>query len=1152
MGLMIRITSRVGTMAWTLAAALVSTAHAVETLVVEAAVAGRTPVALGYNMGHFLENTNAADWFRYSGVDSARLFMSVSDLEPVDDLGPVGDGVTDQASFFTRRAVLRANAANPSAPLSGDYVNWQAFTTNLGKLSTGNNRLRYSHVLATLRDRGVSVLVNLTASPGRFPLSGPGDWVGRWELWQHYYAVSYLLARDFNVRRVSMYNEPNGSTLDEEQWHDRLRICSDAIQAAIADVNSRHGRSLVPEVFAPTTANGAEKYDTPGSDVWGSTAVRNRHLRLDGTSDPAWMNLHVYSYQKYTTRQVAENGFSGFLTDYESLRALIDADMTGEPRLPLALTEFNVRTGASYDVTELTLESPSEFTALGANLAGLSSRGMESIHVFKFAQTASDSFYGVAKNGTHYCQNGSSSLRQYGGATRGAEVYRLFVKAARGARPIHRVTASAGASPGLNSGLWNLATQDESAGMAFVFLSNRDDRPIRLNVDVSALAIPPANPFFIEQVCSTRLGGVVHTGALVAGKTGPLDMPARSVWLLSVPTANAAITTHTAGADTQLSDGAAATQPGGGLDTLEVRADGTVDGRRVALIRLPVPAGNGSPPVRVLLEMDVASGISGELAQAHVYGIGSNGWPESLNWQQAAAFLKSGVPAGNRIEHNVVTGHGAAARILGQLAADSAEMTRMAVDVTDFALSRTDGMASFLIVQEHRWDVALPSLESGDTQPAGLRIRSRETQDGTPPRLVALINGSPPGIDSHPQSRSVPEASPLVLVVEPGGSAPLELQWRRNGVPLPGETGTTFARPAAILADSGDYDVVVSNPFGSVTSDVAQVLVYVPSTAQVSNEASIRGGSFANQDVDEAGDGYMVVKHSPDLSFSRKSYFQFDLPAGIADPDAPANFTLRFQNSFSHQVRLWSLAGSAEPLDPAMTWNNAPANSVVDNEMLTTGTPSALLQVDSTRIAPGSALAPYVFSIPRLGDVLENNRVTLILSGVEDSRNNSGGLRIARGSVSLDYRLLPPPSPWRQWQLERFAENADDPLIAGFNADPDQDGWVNLLEFALGGNPASGDSNLSPRIQNTGGFIRIHFTRNPSATDIELLCQYASSPGGPWSDIALSIGGAPLGALVPDVETSEQETSGGRIEGTIEISPPYAPCGFFRFRAAPR
>ena len=224
-------------------------------------------------------------------------------------------------------------------------------------------------------------------------------------------------------------------------------------------------------------------------------------------------------------------------------------------------------------------------------------------------------------------------------------------------------------------------------------------------------------------------------------------MPPLSVWLVSVPSGAALTISRDAVADTQLRDGAKVELAGGGsVGSLMVRSDASRNPRHVALIRIPVPLAECSANRRVLLEMDVASSVDGTMAQAHVYGIRNNYWAEAtFTWRQAGEFLKSRVPVGNQIRNNVVDGHGSAALMLGQLAADSSSIVRMAVDVTDFARSRKDGMATFLIVQEHRWDVALPSMARGDTEPAHLRIGSRERKGGQPPRLVAFVSGEAAG-----------------------------------------------------------------------------------------------------------------------------------------------------------------------------------------------------------------------------------------------------------------------------------------------------------------------------------------------------------------------------------------------------------------------
>jgi uncharacterized delta-60 repeat protein len=68
---------------------------------------------------------------------------------------------------------------------------------------------------------------------------------------------------------------------------------------------------------------------------------------------------------------------------------------------------------------------------------------------------------------------------------------------------------------------------------------------------------------------------------------------------------------------------------------------------------------------------------------------------------------------------------------------------------------------------------------------------------------------------------------PLVLGVSARGVAPLAYQWRRDGVDLAGATGSAYTNRAVRLGDGGAYDVVVSNPLGSVTSGPLRISVSV-------------------------------------------------------------------------------------------------------------------------------------------------------------------------------------------------------------------------------------------------------------------------------------------------------------------------------------
>jgi hypothetical protein len=61
--------------------------------------------------------------------------------------------------------------------------------------------------------------------------------------------------------------------------------------------------------------------------------------------------------------------------------------------------------------------------------------------------------------------------------------------------------------------------------------------------------------------------------------------------------------------------------------------------------------------------------------------------------------------------------------------------------------------------------------------------------------------------------------------VEASGEPKPSFQWRKDGTPIAGATDSRLTIAAATPGDSGAYDVVVSNPLGSVTTEAARVSV---------------------------------------------------------------------------------------------------------------------------------------------------------------------------------------------------------------------------------------------------------------------------------------------------------------------------------------
>ena len=96
-------------------------------------------------------------------------------------------------------------------------------------------------------------------------------------------------------------------------------------------------------------------------------------------------------------------------------------------------------------------------------------------------------------------------------------------------------------------------------------------------------------------------------------------------------------------------------------------------------------------------------------------------------------------------------------------------------------------------------------------------------------RLASVVIGSAPTISSQPADVVLSEGNTLYLYLNVSGSPSPTVQWRRNGVALPGVLGYSASMYNVKASDAGTYSAVATNTFGSVTSSTFQVFVN-PST----------------------------------------------------------------------------------------------------------------------------------------------------------------------------------------------------------------------------------------------------------------------------------------------------------------------------------
>jgi len=115
---------------------------------------------------------------------------------------------------------------------------------------------------------------------------------------------------------------------------------------------------------------------------------------------------------------------------------------------------------------------------------------------------------------------------------------------------------------------------------------------------------------------------------------------------------------------------------------------------------------------------------------------------------------------------------------------------------------------------------------------------------------ISFTASNAPVITDQPQNITVSQGSPATFAVTATGSQPLSYQWRKNGSSIGGATNSTYTIAAAMPADQGNYSVVVSNSFGSMTSNNASLTVTAPNqlpTATINSPAP--GATYAAGDV---------------------------------------------------------------------------------------------------------------------------------------------------------------------------------------------------------------------------------------------------------------------------------------------------------------
>ncbi|HEU4391225.1 MAG TPA: pectinesterase family protein, partial [Blastocatellia bacterium] len=128
--------------------------------------------------------------------------------------------------------------------------------------------------------------------------------------------------------------------------------------------------------------------------------------------------------------------------------------------------------------------------------------------------------------------------------------------------------------------------------------------------------------------------------------------------------------------------------------------------------------------------------------------------------------------------------------------------------------------------------------------PVSLTVRA------TPP-------SSPATILTQPVSQTVFAGSSVTFTVTAKGVPPPTYQWFKDGAPITGATAATLTLTNVQLGSAGSYTVVVTNPFGSVTSSAALLTVFTSANlnTQQPQSQTVNIGDTATFTVAATGTG---------------------------------------------------------------------------------------------------------------------------------------------------------------------------------------------------------------------------------------------------------------------------------------------------------
>lgn len=250
-----------------------------------------------------------------------------------------------------------------------------------------------------------------------------------------------------------------------------------------------------------------------------------------------------------------------------------------------------------------------------------------------------------------------------------------------------------------------------------------------------------------------------------------------------------------------------------------------------------------------------------EFSESSSYSFGSNSPVAIKSWSSAGDYLvrcvvsdmKGGVASRWVI---VRVGSPTTYRLTGNISDGIAPVAEARVSVSSTRMGYSDSDGNYAVVGLPAGSYSLAANLFGYAiSPSNFtNAVSVGPDQGGLDFIATPVSTTPPGITTQPVSQTVNPGTSVTFSVVANGATPLSYQWRFNGANIAGATASSFSKSNIQAVDAGNYSVVVSNAYGTVTSANAVLSVNTPPVITVPPQSvSVVAGNTATFTVTASG-----------------------------------------------------------------------------------------------------------------------------------------------------------------------------------------------------------------------------------------------------------------------------------------------------------